>query len=95
MGGIMLYKLRNAAMNGCIDARSSLQELRGTFLPHRPNRSTEACISEYEPDPGLQVYVGGGSTSNMPLYVTTHFQGMTSKTGSLLRELYFYSHAGL
>ena len=98
IGSIKLSSLREgASQSECIRCRILLEGIeKYTFLPHRPDRTTEAHIEDYEPTPGLNVHVTGKTMVDreLPLRVTVHFPGMTAKAGSLPMELFFYSHSG-
>jgi hypothetical protein len=93
LGGTRLSSLRKAAHSGCIRCKLLFSGIeKYTFPPYRPYRTTEAPLSEFEPDPGLDVYVI--NDREMGLRVTVQCAGMSSKSRSLPMELIFYTHPG-
>jgi hypothetical protein len=92
-GGTRLSSLHKAARDGCIRCKLLFEGIKKyNFPPYRPYRTTEAPLSEYEPDPGLDVYVV--NNLEMGLQVTIYYAGMSSKSGSLPMEPLFYSQPG-
>jgi hypothetical protein len=88
-----LSSVHKAAREGCVRCKLLSTGIeKYTFRPYRPHRTTEAHLSEYEPDPGLNVSVY--NDPEMPLQVTVQYVGMSSKSGSLPMELLFYTHPG-
>jgi len=92
-GNTTLSNVREAARDGCVRCKLLLRGIeKSTFPPYRPHRTTEATLTEYEPDQGLRVNVR--NDPDTPLRVTVQYTGMASKSGSLPMELYFYTHPG-
>ena len=87
--------MREAARDGCVRCRLLLDGIeKYTFPPYRPHRTTEATLSEYESDPGLELMVSVFNDEETPLRVTVQYTSMSDKSGSLPMELYFYTHPG-
>ena len=94
LGRTTLSTLPKAAQDGCVQCKLLLQGIeKYTFPPHRPHRTTEANIDEYEPNPGLEVAVF--NHKEKPLRVVVDYDYMPEKSGSLPMELCFYTHPGL
>ena len=94
-GSITLSSMREAARDGCTRCKLLIDGIgRYTFSPYRPHRTTEATLSEYESDPGLELRVSVFNNKKTPLQVTVQYTGMSSKSGSLPMELCFYTHSG-
>jgi len=90
-----LSSMRKAAHDGCTRCKLLLDGIeKYTFSPCRPHRTTEATLSEYESDPGLELRVSVHNNKKTPLQVTVQYTGMSSKSWSLPMELWFYTHPG-